>query len=207
MPYAGASLSQAIAVLAPTITVNLDKTMVARGELMTISGQVLTDTTPWSGAVVWLFLNATAPGAEITSVVTDVNGNFSYTWTVPFYDAEGYPIGCRENTIYAREESTGATAQATFWGFYISRIRDFTAPSTIIVNQYFTVSGYLEYESEPNVWSPRAKTTVDIFYATADVATTLGTTTTDLNGYFELYTSIPETGTFDIGAIAPLVYP
>jgi len=73
----------------PTLTVATDKNTYYRDESVGISGNLKSDTTPIEGATVALAIKPpTGDAYSLPEVVTDANGNFATSWTVPT-DAEG----------------------------------------------------------------------------------------------------------------------
>jgi hypothetical protein len=71
-----------------------------------------------------------------------------------------------------------------------------SAPGTVLVGQWFTVSGKLEFQDVDGIWKPLAGRPIDIFVGMSKAATV----TTDTSGNYSLQLRILSTGTFNIVA-------
>jgi hypothetical protein len=71
-----------------------------------------------------------------------------------------------------------------------------SAPDSVIVNQYFTISGMLEYESDSGVWSGLGGKTVSLFYN----GTKIADVTTGSDGSYSKSTAISSPGTYTLKA-------
>ena len=79
---------------------------------------------------------------------------------------------------------------------YPTRI-SISAPGKVLVNETFTISGKLEYQSEDGVWRPLAGRTVSLYCD----GTKIGDVATGSDGSYLRTASIPSPGTYTLKAV------
>jgi hypothetical protein len=152
---------------------------VKRGDTLTFKGKLLLDSSGYGGQVVQIYMD----NVFVTSKTTSSDGSYSVDWPVPLKWplTDGVPLGCKSHSIFAQHYATGKTsATQTVKIARVTSITNLLAPDTVSVGQAFMVSGYLKYEDDTGASVPLAGKTVNLSYN----GTSLGSATTDSNGYF-----------------------
>jgi len=187
MPYVRAEKTGPVTVEKVELTLTADKRWVKAGEMVVLSGRLTTDGRPYPDQPVWI---------ETTDLV-GVRG--------PYYtDAEGY---FRAEITYSHYEGCMDIAHKARWQDVYSptvmvavafptRI-SISAPSSVRPGETFTVTGVLEYEELPGMWTPLAGRTVTVYFNT----TIFGQATTGSDGRYSVQGSIPSTGSYTLKAV------
>ena len=155
--------SKTINVIAPVITVNVDKYLMF-DETVTIYGNVSYDNTPMSGVEVIVKLISGTYEMLIGTVTTDANGNYSISWTVPRdYHITQIATGVSEGKIRASifvsgieyySEITVTVALRTRISLVISsKTAEIVPVKEVRVGEYVYFIAFLEREIHDR-WQP-----------------------------------------------------
>lgn len=131
-----------------------------------------------------------------TSMPTDDNGIAICSWLMPFNISPGVKMPCNTWTFQAVHRDSGVRSNTVSGAVaHVTRL-SIDAPTPVGANVPFTISGLLEYESDPDIWSPLPNKIVSLFYNT----TKIGDATTASDGTYSLTTSIPTSGMYSLTA-------
>jgi hypothetical protein len=197
MPYNSAQATKGITVTEVTISASVTPTTQKAGGTVTFTGT--TSGIP-AGEKIYLQVYGTdgtwAEPSQVCQPVIGSDGKFQAPWTVP-WDARGRkPCETwRLRFVYYWYTSN----EMSLTVYYDTRIRNFTAPDSVMVGQTFTISGYLEYESASAVWSGLAGKTVSLYYN----GTKIGDVTTGSTGFFSKDHKFDKAGSFTLKAVYP----
>lgn len=195
MPYAPTSETKGITASAVTVALQVSpRSPWTAGQTITLKATVESDGAPYPSVIVAFY--AGPEGGiwhQIGTSTTDSNGIATLTWTIPWkMNTDIFP----SHILYFIAGSQGAWSDPLMGVCaYPTRI-SISAPDRVAPGQKFTISGKLEYESEPDVWSPLAGRTISLFYNTTKIADV----TTGADGSYSAEASIPESGTYTLKA-------
>jgi len=192
MPFAIASGTKRITVMSAKVTLGPLPTWAKTGEKVLFEGDVLYDTIPAMYETVEIYINKSI---RVASGSTDDMGHFIIEWTVPF-TAGGSKLPCNKWTFYAYHPSSGQWSSGRSMSIAYNTRISISAPSQVGANVPFTISGKLEYESSPGVWSPLAGKTVSIFYNGTKIADAV----TLSDGTYKVSAKIPTPGSYTLKA-------
>ena len=187
-------MSYAPASAQATITVtNVSMTLTVTPSPPWVPGQTLTfivglSTPVWTTDNVVIYVNGSSV-AQIQLLPGQHSGNT--TWTVP----QSY--AGQQISIYAQDSLFGVTSNTvTGTVLYPTQIT-ISAPSTVYVNQPFTVSGTLQYQNASGSWVPLAGATVTVRGSWGGSATA----TTNSSGQYSVQLTAPSSpGTYTVTA-------
>jgi len=173
-----------------SVSVDTDEPSYRRGELVTISGQVLADGNPVSGASVGI--KVMDPDGNL-KFVDQLSTNTSGFYSTSFRIGSDWPLGKYVVEVSAYYGATGeeATASTTFLVRIPSEITISIRPSTISIGESTTISG--DIDPDPGV--PVEVTIVISGPVSAEL-----TVTSDSDGSYSISYKPPKLGTYNIYA-------
>jgi hypothetical protein len=196
MPYNPASATKSITVQKVTVTLAITPSPPwTAGQAITLTATVLTDSSPWAGRTVNFRIYYDANVITIGSKTTGSDGKATLSYTIP-WKIGTVTIPCK--TVYfdcVEYETSTASSPISGKVAFPTRI-SISAPDSVIVNQYFTISGMLEYQSDSGVWSGLGGKTVSLFYN----GTKIADVTTGSDGSYSKSTAISSPGTYTLKA-------
>jgi hypothetical protein len=183
------ALQTRISITAPSqVTVNKPFTVSGTLQYLDLDGIWK----PLSGRSVDILWGLT----KLATVTTDLNGNYSATVTLTATGSQTL------TAVYGGETgflgSTNTVTVTVVEPTLASRI-SISAPSKVLVNQSFTISGKLEIQDVDGIWKPAGGQTVYLSYDTTD----LGTATTGTDGTYSKTARIGTAGTFTLKVVYP----
>jgi hypothetical protein len=194
MPYQPKFATKSITVKAVTLTLDPLPNAAAVGQTIIFSGFLTTDGVGWGpGQTIDIY----AGMKKIASGMTQANGYYEVTWTIPF-KVDTYVFPCASHTFQAYHAASGTWSNArSMQVAFPVRIRDFWAPDTVRAGDLFTAKGFLEFQDVDGAWKGIGGATVNIYYD----GNLIGPATTQSNGYFEKPDcKIPTVGTYTLKA-------
>lgn len=200
MPNSPAQATRPITVQDYVLTIAASKRLLIPGASITFTGNFKLGTVNMANERVYIILDYSGT-PWFASGLTDSNGNYSITFTMPFSITD-LPSGtiilpCHDWNIAAYSMAYYVySSDVKVAVAYNTRIRSFTGPDQVGVGGYFTTTGYLEYESPPGTWVTLVGKAIKLFKD----STLLTTGTTDSNGRFTISSSIGAAGTFTLKA-------
>lgn len=200
----GTTITQrSIAVQVIALNLAVDRTWANAGETVIFSGNLSADGVGWGGETVDIFVQIISGVPPIPmryligQAVTDTNGIFSVSITLPWHIAAGLQVAGYSREYYAAHGPSDTWSGALVFPVALpTRISGFSAPNMVTPGEAFTISGFLEYDSGlVDGWLPVEGRTIEIYYD----ATLLGTAITATDGSFALSGNIPVSGTYTLG--------
>jgi len=194
LPYSLASASTQVKAVQLKVSLALNKDKFKPGEDMVFSGLVSEDGSPVSGVKAYIEVYHPIEGWQVFADADVIGGSFSVTVKCPFtWLNTSFP--CR--SWKARARVSGAySGEVTFTVIYPTRI-SINAPSSVRVNETFTVNGVLEYEAASETWMGLPDKTVKI-YLDSEL---LGEAITEDRGEYSLNVKISSPGTYILKAV------
>lgn len=199
MPYSSAQATVQVTVLAVSLT---DFTVTPSqpwraGQTVTLRVKALQGSTPRVGKTIrFLILDVDTGATTYVDAVTGSDGYATASYTIPWtIDTSVIPCGVIRFRAYDLEANV-LTSPIDGQVAYPTRIT-ISAPTSVPVNQAFTISGKLEYQSTPTAWSPLSGRTVSVYYDN----TKIGDVTTDANGNYSINATITTAGTYTLKAV------
>ncbi len=192
MPYEAATQTQKVVAMSVDVYLEVPSKAV-QGDKITFTGYVkINGQAPGKmlPLEIWSSINNWA--SPIVTGYTFTDGTWSIVWTVP------YGVACREYSFRATVKIDGTPYSSPLRSMLVSyrtRIR-LEAPSNVLINQPFTVTGYLEYENPANTWNPLGGRTVSIYLDGAKITDV----TTDSSGKFSASLTITSPGDHTVEA-------
>jgi len=195
MPYNPASASKSITVQAISVSLTISPSQPwTAGQTLTITVKVYSNGTLLTNRSVKVFFGFQSVGfAEILSGSTGSTGTFTATWTIPWSiyttPAGTLPVPCKPWWFRACDVASNVYSSEVVGNIaYPTRI-SISAPDIALPLQSITLSGKLEYQSSPNVWSPLANRKVSLYIGNVKITDV----TTDSNGNYS-YTMAVQVG-------------
>jgi len=186
MSYAPASAQASITVQSGQLTLTVSPSPPwVPGQTLTFT--VTLPTPVWTTDTVYIYANNT----QVTSfqITSGVGG--SGTWTIPqSYAGQTVTFMAQDTLLMATSNTVSGVV------LYPTKIT-ISAPSTVYVNQPFTVSGTLQYQNASGSWVPLAGATVTVKGSWGGSATA----TTNSSGQYSVQLTAPSSpGTYTVTA-------
>jgi len=208
MPYASASATRPITVQSLAISLTVDNTRPKAGDTITFTGKVTIDTTPQPNRSVNLYLvhPTGSPYWIIASGSTDINGNFTARWTVPYKvikDTTTYTVPCTTWTFKLCDVWTGAcSSELRIPIAYPTALGITTDKDTYAPGQTIKASAKLTYATDTGTFPlPNASITFKLINTSTGAVVDTKIATTDSNGVAEVSFTAPSTaGSYQVKA-------
>jgi len=197
MPYLATAAKKSVTALSIKVELSVFPPELWEVDtVVTLKAKVTSNGNPLADRTVRFWLIARKTVAKlIGSATTDSEGIARLNWTVPF-TIDGYTLPCYEHQVQAELYPEGVSSNVeTVKVAYPTKI-SLSVPKTVIVGQYFTISGKLLYKSAKDTWSPLAGRTVNV-YANDKL---IKSVTTGSDGSFEVKHKFDAPGTYTIVA-------
>lgn len=192
MSYAPASALKVVTVAVIDLTFGIDVSWAVPGDTVHFMGRLTADGVGYAGEsiTIRLWSDYLMQWGDMVSGITDVDGYYDISYTVPWVTGEigkGWTFQAIHYASYKMSDSSTLTVA------YPTRI-SISSASLVKPGQSFTVSGLLEYESYPGTWEPLGGQTVEVFYN----GTLAGSAITSAGGYYDASCIIPTSGSYTL---------
>jgi hypothetical protein len=163
-----------------------------------MKARVLSDGSPVAGAPVDFKVRHVASGETwtYTSKSTGSDGYAITTWTISFLRPSGGALPCSSIELWARHATLGVESSKVSGKVAYPTSITISAPSSVLINEEFTISGVLKYQKTSTEWAGLAGKTVSIYRD----ATKITDVTTGSDGSYSCKTSISSPGSYTLKA-------